>query len=211
MFLPTFSKEFRRHLPKRGSGSICDHQVAAQPCRVRFGASPMLDFLFGGLTAQPAFGAALFDAATREARCPHWYREGNVPDTLEGRFALLATVTALVMVRLEALGADGGRLSVALTERFVEVMESEHRELGIGDPTLGKTVRKLVAALSRRVDIWRATLAGEREWSEAASDSLPGGPDSAGWREKSLRALADRLEVSSLEQLAQGQMLGETA
>jgi cytochrome b pre-mRNA-processing protein 3 len=170
----------------------------------------MLNFLFGSLTAQPARGAALFDAATREARDPRWYRDGKVPDTLEGRFALLTTVIAMVMVRLEALGEDGGRLSVALTERFVEVMESEHRELGIGDPTLGKTVRKLVAALSRRVDVWRAALAGRLAWAEAASDSLAGGSDSAAYREKSLRALADRLEASSLEQLADGQIMGET-
>ena len=40
-------------------------------------------------------------------------------------------------------------LSVALTERFIAVMECEHRELGLGDPTLGKTVRKLVGSLAR--------------------------------------------------------------
>lgn len=166
----------------------------------------MLKFLFGGLTAQPARGAALFDAATRQARLVHWYRDGKVPDTLEGRFALLASVIALVMARLEALGEGGGRLSVALTERFVEVMESEHRELGIGDPTLGKTVRKLVAALSRRADIWRSAMAGERDWADAATASLPGEAGAASIREKSLRALADRLEASSLEQLAKGEM-----
>lgn len=164
----------------------------------------MLKFLFGGLTAQPAQGEALFDAATREARAPHWYRDGQVPDTLEGRFAVLATVTALIMVRLDALGEGGGRLSVALTERFVEVMESEHRELGIGDPTLGKIVRKLVAALSRRVDIWRSALASEQEWPAAVSASLPGESDAVLYRGKVLRALADRLEASSLERLAKG-------
>lgn len=166
----------------------------------------MLNFLFGGLTAQPARGAALFDAATREARQPQWYRERGVPDTLEGRFALLASVIALVMVRLEALGDGGGRLSVALTERFVEVMESEHRELGIGDPTLGKTVRKLVGALSRRVDVWRSAVAGERDWSETANASLPGKPEAAVCRSQSLRALADRLGATSLEQLAKGEI-----
>ena len=46
-------------------------------------------------------------------------------------------------------------LSVALTERFIEVMEAEHRELGLGDPTLGKTVRKLVGSLARRTELWR--------------------------------------------------------
>ena len=110
----------------------------------------MLGFLFRGLTAEPARGTALFDALTVQARQPHWYVEGKVPDTLDGRFAVLATLTALTLVRVEAEGESGNPLSVGLSERFIEVMESEHRELGLGDPTLGKTVRKLVGMLARR-------------------------------------------------------------
>ena len=78
----------------------------------------MLDFLFRRLTAEPPRGAALFESVTSIARQPHWYVEGAVPDSLDGRFAVLATVTALVLVRLEADGADGDAASVALTERF---------------------------------------------------------------------------------------------
>jgi cytochrome b pre-mRNA-processing protein 3 len=132
----------------------------------------MLGFLFRGLTANPERGAALFDTVTAKAREPHWYVEGTVPDTIDGRFAVLATVTALVLVRLEAGGDTGNAVSVALSERFIEVMESEHRELGIGDPTLGKTVRKLVGSLARRTDLWRLAVAGERDWTEATSESL---------------------------------------
>ena len=131
----------------------------------------MLGFLFRGLTAEPKRGAALFDALTAEARRPHWYVEGKVPDTLDGRFAVLATITALALVRLEPRGR-GNAASVALTERFIESMESEHRELGLGDPTLGKTVRKLVGALSRTECLWRPGDRGQRGWNEAARDSL---------------------------------------
>ena len=106
----------------------------------------MLSFLFRGLTADPHLGTALFDAVTAKAREPHWYVEGTVPDTLDGRFAMLTTITALVLARLEQAGERGSGASVALTERFIEVMELEHRELGLGDPTLGKTVRKLVGS-----------------------------------------------------------------
>jgi cytochrome b pre-mRNA-processing protein 3 len=130
----------------------------------------MLGFLFRGLTAEPARGAALFEALTAEARRPHWYVEGGVPDTLDGRFAVLATVTALALVRLERDGDEGNRASVALTERFIEVMESEHRELGVGDPTLGRTVRKLVSMLAKRAQLWRS--AGAGHWSEATRESL---------------------------------------
>ena len=68
----------------------------------------MLGFLFRGLTAEPARGAALFDALTAEARRHGWYVAAEVPDTLDGRFAVVATVTAITIVRLEREGEPGG-------------------------------------------------------------------------------------------------------
>ena len=132
----------------------------------------MLNFLFRRLTAERARGAALFEAITARARQPHWYSEGKVPDTLDGRFAVLATLVALVLVRLERDADEGQARSVALTERFIEVMDSEHRELGLGDPTLGRTVRKLVGSLARRTSLWRSVMQGEGDWAGAAHDSL---------------------------------------
>ncbi|MEO7635648.1 MAG: ubiquinol-cytochrome C chaperone family protein [Sphingomicrobium sp.] len=166
----------------------------------------MLNYLFGALTAQPAQGAPLFSAITHIARRPDWYVAGEVPDTLDGRFAMVATITALTMIRLEALGEAGNRLSVALTERFVAVMESEHRELGIGDPTLGKTVRKLVGGLARRVDMWRAAVAGERDWADAASDSLPVAAAGAAHCAAALKSWWAEVGSVSLEDLAEGRI-----
>src|SRR3954468_12144243 len=130
----------------------------------------MLKFLFGGLTADKSDGTPLFDALTGRARQPHWYVEGKVPDTLDGRFAVLASVVALALVRLEREGEEGDRLSVSLTERFIHVMESEHRELGLGDPTLGKTVRKLVGMVARRTGLWRSVT--DANWEEITRESL---------------------------------------
>jgi len=67
----------------------------------------MLSFLFRGLTADRARGAPLFEAVTKEARQRYWYVECGVPDTLDGRFGVLATVAALVLVRLEREGEAG--------------------------------------------------------------------------------------------------------
>ena len=149
----------------------------------------MLDFLFRRLTAEPPRGAALFESVTSIARQPHWYVEGGVPDSLDGRFAVLATVTALVLVRLEADGADGDAASVALTERFIHVMESEHRELGLGDPTLGKKVRKLVGSLAARTDLWRSAVSGQASWPSAVEKSLYKGDVSPGALRHSQAAL----------------------
>jgi cytochrome b pre-mRNA-processing protein 3 len=169
----------------------------------------MLGFLFRGLTAPPIGGTRLFDAATAEARREGWYENGRVPDTLDGRFAVLATATALAMVRLEQLGDSGTSLSVALTERFIEVMEAEHRELGLGDPTLGKTVRKLVGSVARRTELWRATVASGEGWTQAAAASLykADPPDAAlAHASTELSALWARLQRADLAALADGRI-----
>jgi len=127
----------------------------------------MLRLLFPRLTTERARGAALFRWVTERTREAHWYVDGKVPDTVDGRFAMLATIAALVLVRLER--QPDGEASVALTERFVEAMEAEHREMGMGDPKLGRTVRKLVGALGRRVELWR-----NETWDEAARESVSG-------------------------------------
>jgi cytochrome b pre-mRNA-processing protein 3 len=169
----------------------------------------MLNMLFRGLTAPTTSGERLFDAITAEARQRHWYVEGEIPDTLDGRFAVLATVAALATVRLEQLGEDGNSLSVALTERFVEVMESEHRELGIGDPSLGKTVRKLVGSLARRTRLWRDATSGARAWRDCARESLykrEPNDDALQHSSRGLEALWSRLQSAGAAELADGRM-----
>ena len=169
----------------------------------------MLTFLFRRLTAAPSRGAELFDAVTGLAREPHWYVEGKVPDTLDGRFAMLATITALVLVRLESEGEPGDAISVALTERFIHVMESEHRELGIGDPALGKTMRKLVGSLVRRVELWRSAVNGELEWQAATRDSLYKGgasPDALEHAAGASKRLWAKLQGSALPEIEQGKL-----
>lgn len=167
----------------------------------------MLDFLFRRLTADPQRGSALFAAVSRIAREPHWYVEGKVPDTIDGRFAVLATASALVLVRLESDGERGDAVSVALTERFVETMESEHRELGLGDPTLGKTVRRLVGSLSRRTDLWRSAVARGGDWAGATRDSLykeAVDPDALAHSARALERLWSALERAGLEEIGRG-------
>jgi cytochrome b pre-mRNA-processing protein 3 len=169
----------------------------------------MLDFLFRRLTAAPERGSALFDWVTGLARAPHWYVEGKVPDTLNGRFAVLATVTALVLVRLEEEGERGDAASVALTERFIGSMEAEHRELGLGDPTLGKTVRRLVGSLARRTGRWRSAVSGETGWADTARESLyktAVSPEALDHSASALRRLWTRLRETSLDDIGQGKL-----
>ena len=169
----------------------------------------MLRFLFPRLTDDQQRGAALFQALVAEARKPHWYVDGAVPDTLDGRFAMLATVVALATVRVER-GPAGNIASASLTERFIEAMDAEHRQLGISDPSLGKTVRKLVAGLARRVDLWRGMIGGESDWSAATQASVFGDRAEAaeGLRHcrDALQSLWSRLDRAPDEALARGEI-----
>jgi len=169
----------------------------------------MLRFLFPGLTAQPQRGAAVFAALSAMAREPHWYVEGQVPDTIDGRFRMLATLVALAAVRLEEAGEEGEAASVALTERFIEVMEAEHREIGIGDPSLGRKVRSLVGSLARRVDLWRSATADEQPWRDTVADSVYGGDAAPAAMEHTARALASwwaQVREAEVAQLMNGEI-----
>jgi cytochrome b pre-mRNA-processing protein 3 len=94
------------------------------------------------------------------AREPGWYAKGGVPDTVTGRFDALTMVTALVMLRMEREAELIGP-SAGLTELFVADVEGQLRQRGIGDPTLGKQMGKLVGSLSGRIGAYRAALAAD--------------------------------------------------
>ena len=166
----------------------------------------MLRFLFQRLTGGPKRGQAMFDAAVSEARQPHWYVEGGVPDSVEGRFAMLATVCALIMIRADK-GRHGAEQSAALTERFVEAMDAEHRQMGINDPALGKRVRKLVGSLARRVQDWRAAVE-QTDWTVVVRSSVypmnEPGPSELEHCEAGLRDLWRRLGQCPDKSVAEG-------
>ncbi|WP_037498549.1 ubiquinol-cytochrome C chaperone family protein [Sphingomonas jaspsi] len=128
--------------------------------------------LMAMLRPKTADAGALYDAVIAEARRPAWYREGKVPDSLDGRFAVLATLTALVILRLEDGDEDCVRHSVALTESFIADMDAQMRQEGFGDPSIGKQVRSMVGALATRVDRWRNVRAADEGWLDATIFSV---------------------------------------
>lgn len=104
--------------------------------------------------------APLYRAVVAEARRPDWYRNGRVPDTLDGRFDMVAAILSLVLLRLEQEGEAGRASSAHLTELFVEDMDGQLRERGIGDIVVGKHVGRMMGALGGRLGAFREAFAG---------------------------------------------------
>ena len=99
--------------------------------------------------------APLYQAVVAEARRPDWYREGGVPDTLDGRFDMVAAALSLVLLRLEDEGEAGRAPAALVTELFVEDMDGQLRERGVGDIVVGKHVGKMMGALGGRLGALR--------------------------------------------------------
>ena len=105
-----------------------------------------------------ALAHPLYDAVVARARQPHWYLEGAVADTVDGRFDMVAAILGFVLLRLES-EPNGGALGVRLTEAFVQDMDGQLREIGIGDIIVGKHVGRMMGMLGGRLGAYREGLA----------------------------------------------------
>jgi cytochrome b pre-mRNA-processing protein 3 len=91
------------------------------------------------------------------SREPEWYEEGGVADTVPGRFDMITTVLAFVLLRLER-DEHSPADTALLTELFVDDMDGQLRESGIGDVVVGKHMGRLMAALGGRIGAYRDAL-----------------------------------------------------
>ena len=122
----------------------------------------------------------LWQAVVATARTPHWYAEGGVPDTLDGRFDMVSLVMALVLHRIDD-DPDQALAGVQLTELFVSDMDGQMRQIGFGDMVVGKQVGRMMGALGGRLGAYRAP-DGSDELKAALVRNLWRGkaPDAAG-------------------------------
>jgi len=97
----------------------------------------------------------LWNAVIATARAPHWYSEGGVPDTLDGRFDMISLILALVLHRIDEDPAQAVA-GVRLTELFVDDMDGQMRQIGFGDMVVGKQIGRMVGALGGRLGAYRA-------------------------------------------------------
>ncbi|MBB3348136.1 cytochrome b pre-mRNA-processing protein 3 [Sphingomonas sp. BK069] len=153
----------------------------------------------------------LYDAVVARARQPHWYLEGAVPDTLDGRFDMVAAVLAMVLLRLEQ-APDGTDASVRLTERFVDDMDAQVRQIGFGDMVVGKHVGKMMGMLGGRLGVYREGLAAPEDGALDAAlvRNLYRGaaPDAAALAHVrgELKALRRDLDLLGVPELMEGRM-----
>lgn len=140
------------------------------------------------------------------AREPEWYAQGGVADSVPGRFDAITMVLAAVLVRMEREEALIPP-SVLLTELFVEDMDGQLRESGVGDVIVGKHIGKLMGTMGGRLGAYRDALAsGDAAMLADAvtrNVTLRDGADPAAVATR-LRALADAVDATAASELLAG-------
>lgn len=142
------------------------------------------------------------------ARQPALYEHAKVADTLESRFEAVTLFTVLVLDRLLATGTDGATVARALVEALIADMDDQMREMGVGDLTVPKRVKKAAAAVYDRLAAYRPALAAEDVGALTAAfestgllqnSTTNGAQPSPGWPSLAEHTLATRRSLSKTD------------
>ena len=104
-------------------------------------------------------GRALYAAVVEQARAPALYESLGAPDTVEGRFEVYSLHVVLLLDRLSEPGERVKATSQALFDTYVGALDHALREMGVGDLSVGKKMRKLGEAFFGRAKSYHAAIA----------------------------------------------------
>lgn len=158
--------------------------------------------ILGGREDDRAHVQALWHRIVAIAREPQWYARCGVADTVAGRFDAITLVLALVLLRMER-EEPLIEPSVRLTEIFVDDMDGQLRESGVGDLVVGKHIGRLMSVLGGRLGALREALPqGESALAEVVTRNvtLVEGSDPAKVAQEAMR-LAQQFAAMSAEEV----------
>ncbi len=122
----------------------------------------MLKRLFGKKSFTDE-GLELYRLVVLQGRQPVFYVSLSVPDSVDGRFDLIALHVFLVIRRLKREGERSEALSQDLTEIFFADMDLNLRELGASDIGVGRRVKRMIEGYYGRALAYEAALEGRGE------------------------------------------------
>jgi len=103
-------------------------------------------------------GEALYDLAVSQARDPAFYTRLGVADRIDARFELYTLHVLLLVMRLRDEGGQGTDAAQDLFDTYVSALDHALRELGVGDISVGKKMRKLGEAMYGRMTAYEPPL-----------------------------------------------------
>jgi cytochrome b pre-mRNA-processing protein 3 len=106
---------------------------------------------------------AVYGAIVAAARHPRFYAEWGVPDTVDGRYDMIVLHAILVLDRLGEEGEAARDFAQGLTDEVFADMDRSLREMGVGDLSVGKKVRRMAEVFYGRARAYTQALRDENE------------------------------------------------
>jgi cytochrome b pre-mRNA-processing protein 3 len=103
-----------------------------------------------------------------QARRPEFFTTLGVPDTLDGRFELICLHAFLYLHRLKGEAAPAPALSQQFFDRMFADFDRSLREIGTGDLSVGREVKRMAEAFYGRIRAYEDGLAGSDAQLSAA-------------------------------------------
>jgi cytochrome b pre-mRNA-processing protein 3 len=101
---------------------------------------------------------AVYGAIVAAARHPRLYAEWGVPDTVDGRYDMIVLHTVLFLDRLAGEGEGAQGFAQGLTDEVFADMDRSLREMGVGDLSVGKKVRRMAEVFYGRARAYQGAL-----------------------------------------------------
>jgi len=114
-------------------------------------------------------GDALYALAVEQARQPAFYTTLGVADRIDARFELYTLHVLILFLRLKGDGERGEVAAQRLFDTYISSLDNTLRELGVGDVSVGKKMRKLGESLYGRMSAYESPLRAEDVDALAAS------------------------------------------
>lgn len=92
------------------------------------------------------------------ARQPVFFVDYGVADTVEGRFEILCLVSTIALRRMSALPEPGPSIAQEVTDSLFQHFDVALREIGIGDVTVPKRMKKMASGYMGRSSAYLAAL-----------------------------------------------------
>jgi cytochrome b pre-mRNA-processing protein 3 len=116
--------------------------------------------------------AALHDALSRRAREEVFYTHLGVPDSIDGRFDLIALHAFLLMQGLKGQGRAGAAIGTRLATAVFAGFEQGLRDLGVSDFGMPRRIKALANAFYGRLNAYGSAAGDEEALSLAVVRNL---------------------------------------
>ena len=119
----------------------------------------LIDRVLSGPDRREVIAQRLYAALTAQARRPDFYLTCGVPDTIDGRFEMVALHAFLLFRRLKGHGEKAGAVAQSVYDVMFGDFDVSVREMGAQDLGVGRRIKFMTEAMNGRFTAYEAGLA----------------------------------------------------